>query len=73
MRNLKRRQYAAMSDADLIGMFKDLYEAVYFIDCFGTKDLIALNLAERELTRRGYAIRPSLPEIVKAGETGEDE
>lgn len=72
MTKKRAKRYAAMSDSDLIGMFKDLYESVYFIDCFGTKDLIQLNLAERELTRRGYEIRPSLPEIVKA-ETEDEE
>lgn len=72
MRKSQAQRYAKLSDAELIAMFKDFYESVHITDCFGTQDLIELNMLERELERRGYEIRATVPEIVKA-EPEEDE
>jgi hypothetical protein len=44
------------SDKELIGHAQSLYDSIYNVECFGTKDLIALDLIENELVRRGYSL-----------------
>ena len=40
--------------AELIKEAKQLNSLIYNDDCFGTRDLLRLNLVEQELERRGY-------------------
>jgi hypothetical protein len=46
----------AMTDKQLIEEYKSLYESIYVIDCFGTKDLLLLQAIETELYNRKYEI-----------------
>jgi hypothetical protein len=45
--------------AELIKEANQLYDVIYNVDCFGTRDLIRLNQIEKELENRGYLITQS--------------
>lgn len=48
-----------MSDEDLVSSYKDLYDTVYVIECYGKIDMVFLQAYEGELARRGYSIKES--------------
>ena len=48
--------YKHWTNAWLIKEAKALYEFIYIVDCFGTNDLLRLDLIERELYGRGIEL-----------------
>ncbi len=69
-----KQHFKALTINELKAEHKNYYASVYIDDCFGTKDLIWLQLIERELDRRGYEVieTPRLPKIVKANLAGRE-
>ena len=47
-------KFSDMTDDQLIGEAKALYESIYITDCYGVKDMLYLDAITQELTRRGY-------------------
>jgi len=45
------------SNGELIADAEALHESIYITGCFGRKDTLLLELALRELERRGYEIK----------------
>lgn len=46
--------FKAMTDKELIGLWRDCYASVYVTECYGTKDMLIMDRAAEELKRRGY-------------------
>jgi len=44
------------TDEQLKKHYMSLWESIFVIECFGSKDLIELELTAQELERRGYEI-----------------
>lgn len=43
-----------------------LWQSIYIVDCFGVKDMILLNMIEKELYHRGYKFQETTQlEIIK--------
>ncbi|RLI96426.1 MAG: hypothetical protein DRP00_05325 [Candidatus Aenigmatarchaeota archaeon] len=62
----KRRKYlSGLSDEELIEMYKELYDSIYNVECYSSKDIVLFCEIERELIERSYKIRTE-PEIVKS-------
>lgn len=55
-----------LSDKELKEHFISLWESIYLVECFSSRDLIELELTARELERRGYEITEGTPRIRKA-------
>ena len=54
-----------MSDEELIERFESLYQTIYIVECFGSKDVQELIEVEAELRKRGYTFQEQIPKIVK--------
>ena len=52
-----REELENQSNGELMADARALYESIYVTGCFGRKDTLLLELAYRELERRGYDIR----------------
>jgi hypothetical protein len=48
-----------MSDEELKSRYISLWESVFVVECFGSKDLIELEAIAQELERRGYEVTES--------------
>jgi len=59
------KKISEMSDEELIRRFESLYQAIYVVECFGSRDVIELVEVEEELARRGYKIQEEIPKVVK--------
>lgn len=46
----------ALSTQQLKAEFKSTYNTIYRYDCFGTSDMVYLDLLKRELYRRGIEV-----------------
>jgi hypothetical protein len=67
------KKFSEMTDAELISMYRGLWQSVNIIECFGTSDLFNMKRALRELENRGYESKETKTvEIVKK-EADEDE
>lgn len=53
-----------MSTPKLISLAKDLHYAVYVAECFSTREVMMLDIAEGILEKRGY-VRKEFVEYVK--------
>ena len=51
-----RMSLSEMSDEELKRRFISLWQSVYEFECFGSHDLIELEVIAQELERRGYEI-----------------
>ena len=54
---MNNKSFKDMSDKELMVEAQSLYQSIYITDCFGTSDLIRLELTVRELEKRDYAIQ----------------
>ena len=52
-----KEELEAQSDDELIVDAKALYESIYIVECYGTKDIFLLKFMYTELERRGYEVR----------------
>lgn len=59
------QELSEMSDEELIKRFESLYQAVYIVECFGSRDVMELMTVEEELRKRGYTIQEQMPKVVK--------
>jgi len=57
------KKISEMPDEELISYAKQLYNAIYIVECYGLKDLYDYAAVIEELTRRGYKIQ----EVQKPG------
>ena len=53
---MSNKSFKDMSDEELMAEAQSLYQSIYITDCFGTNDLIRLELTARELEKRGYIV-----------------
>jgi len=56
-----------MTDQELINLYQSLYEGVYVLECYGSRDYELMLAAEQEFRRRGYKIVRRV-EVVKEEE-----
>ena len=49
-----------LSDKELIEIYKECYDSVYNIECYGMRDLYIIELAREDLTKRGYKMEKTL-------------
>ena len=54
-----------MNDKKLVEEALSLHSAINEVECFGTKDVILLELALRELERRGFEVEEKLKLTIK--------
>lgn len=61
-----------MTDEELKRQFISLYESIYVSECFGSRDVLELEMIARELERRGYEIteEPKIRKVRKARTRG---
>jgi len=59
------KKLSEMSDKELIERFESLYQAIYIVECFGSRDVQELMEVEAELRKRGYTFQEQIPKIVK--------
>ena len=64
--------YNEMTDEQLIDDYKSLYQTIYEVECYGTRDIVELDNVASELMSRGYSITMK-PEIYKEEEDEEEE
>ena len=47
---------AEMKTPDLMAEAKQLHDLIYNVECYGTRDMLRLELIYRELERRGWGV-----------------
>lgn len=57
-------------DEELIAEAKTLHGLIYITNCYGTKDMLVLELVSRELERRNYEVKEEKRLVItKKGKT----
>jgi len=54
-----------MSDEELKERYLSLYECIFIVECFGSRDCLEFYAIENELVDRGFTFQEQLPKIVK--------
>lgn len=62
-----------MTDIKLIAEYRSVFDMIYNNDCYGTNDLMYLDLLERELDRRHFIINETRVINIIKDEDAEDE